>query len=558
MIATSTETETSTGRMATLLHKATQGLDGARVWQVLVYPAKSLVMNPLALSMGLWRARILFSRDRTRYLAFTLSESLLKLFYYIQAESLSLYGLRGTSPTMGGGRLPMRAFWYQSVAGLWMYRNLGGAASVVGAMAIYLLSHLMWLATGSVSIGHLGGVLVLAALSTNFIGNIFAKQNYNVFGWALVPALVWAMATGNFVVAALASIVIPPLSVTAYVALALLAFYETVVTLEARWMLCLIPGGVFFAGALIFVHLRALHELAATVKALLGFIGALPKPRFRRPSRILSATIITAVLALFPLVVLLRHGTLPMFTTAQTAGFALIPVGWFFVNQTRLIRIADPQSILILFLAASTAISIHSEDPWILACFWLVNSNAFIALLHLMQSEPQEAILRRLPDFTPFDVSPLVSAVGKFLSQVPAGAKVLLACRDPRGNYNELFAEHFPMSELLNYAAHRAELAIVPDFYSVGYFPDQHLWGTDAESVARNLRQMGGEFAVVPFPSGEKEEAILSWSAAGFELIDQLNFASLGIEIDQMVASKGLTSGWRLFRKGAAKTTEQP
>ena len=506
-------------------------------------------MNPLAFCMGLWRARILFRRDRTMYMAFTPAESLLRLFYYTQAECLSLYGLRGTSPTMGGGSLPMRVFWYQSVAGLWFYRNLGAAAAVLGAMAFFLLSHFLWLTTGSVSTDHLAVALGLAALSTNFIGNLFAKQNYNVLGWAFVPTFVWAMATGNFMVATVVSIVVPPLSITAYVAFGFLALYKSIIALEARWLLYLVPGGVFFLGALVFAHLQALPDLAATVRDLLKLIGAFPKPRFRRPPRILSATIITAMLGLFPLTVLLRQGSLSMFNPAQTAGFALIPVGWFFVNQTRLLRIADPQSILILFLAVSTAITIYSADPWILACFWLVNSNAFIAMLHFMQSEPRDSILRCLPKFSPFDVSPLVSATRKFLLPVPSGERVLLACRDPNGDYNELFAEHFPMSELLNYAAHCSGLDIVPDFYSVGYFPDQHLWGSDPESVAHNLSQGGMEFVIVPSFQVETGAAPLGWSTAGFELIDHLNFSSMGRDIRHMVAFRGLTPGWHLFRK---------
>lgn len=523
-------------------------LAGSSIWRAIAYPFKSLVMNPVALAGGLSRAKVLLGRDRASCPAFTPAESFLKLFYYIQSECLSMHGLRGTSKTMGGGELPMHVFWYQSIPGLWIYRHAGGAATVLAGMAIYLLSHLLWL-TEATSAGYVIATVVLTACSTNFIGNLFAKQNYNVLAWALTPAIVWALATGNLALAAVAAIVIPPVSITGYLAFAFLATYVSVVSADVRWFLCTVPGALFFAGSLVFAHTKSLGDLGTTINRLLGALGAIPKAQFRRPPRAMSALIITAGLALFPFVVWFRHAALPYLAPAQTVGLAAIPVVWFFVNQSRLLRVADPQSILILFLAISAAISAYAHDPWILACFWLVNSNAFIALLHLAQSESWVAILEGLPSFRAFNVSPAVTAVEQFLSGIPASSRVLLACRDPEGDYNALFAEHFPLSELLNYAAHRRDLAIVPDFYSAAYAPDQLLWGTDPGRVESNLSKAGLEFAVVPSSQLEKDRAMSVWSAAGLELVGQLSFASLGSDIERMAASKGLASGWHLFHK---------
>lgn len=358
-------------------------------------------------------------------------------------------------------------------------------------------------------------------------------------------------------VAALLGAVIPIFSITAFFAFVLLAIYAAIITADPYWLLCLAPGVAFFGGCLLYAHMRALNELMASIKGLLGIIGATPAAvQLRRPSRMLSALIFTTLLTLFPITVCLREAALPIFNPLQTAGFAFIPVGWFFVNQTRIFRVADPQSILILFLAVSAAITAFSQDPWILACFWLVNSNVLIALLLFSQSMTNRELLDRLPDFKPFDIAPALVATERFLSKIPAGQKVLLACRDPEGRYNDLFIEHFPLSELLNYAAHRAGQAVLPDFYSVAYFPDRCLWGTELARVASNLDAGQVEFVIVPSAAVEKDGGIAAWAAAGLELIDRLDFASLGSDIEYLVASKCLDSGWSLFRKQDASPVD--
>jgi hypothetical protein len=528
-------------------------------WRALLYPLESLLVNPVALVMGLWRSRVLLGRRRSSYIGFTPAESFVKLFYYVQSESLSIHGFRGVSSTMGGARLPMRVFWYQSVPSLWIYRHLGGAFTVLIGMVTFVLTHLIWLEATGISVTFLFITTILVSISTNFLGNLFCKQNYNVLAWAFFPIVVWAIATESFWAAGLAGVVIPVFSITAFVAFALLLVYESFVHGDLQWLFFLFPGAIYFSSCMIYAHAGAMAELSATVQRLLGFIGALPEhSKWSRPPRKLSAAIFTGMLSLFPITVWLRGASLPAFDTLETVGFASVPVVWFFVNQARILRVADPQSVLIVFLSVSAAITAYSQDVWLLLCFWLVNSNILLAILYFAQSEIKPEPHSTIAQFKPFLIDPPVDAAAAFLSQIPSGHKVLLACRDPGRNYNDLFIEHFPLSELLIYAAHRTGLAVFPDFYSIAYFPEQHLWGTDIASVTANLEVSGIEYVVVPSLVVVCNADQTAWKVAGFDLLDQFYFNYLGPNIASLVVSKGITAGWLLFKwQGTPRLVEE-
>jgi hypothetical protein len=495
----------------------------AGIARFLLSPFTSLIFNPLHLARSIWNCRVLLDGRWRAYVSFSWTSSFLKLFYLTQADNLQRYGLRGRSPTMGGG-LNLSWFWYQSAVGVTIFAALGGVVTVLLGMGVWLASHVIWLESPGVSMPMVALTIMAAAASNNFYGNLFDRQNYNVLGWMLLPAGLWAILNGHIWIAVLIWTMASLFSITVFLAAVMLTFTVCALTWRPYLLLSLAPGAVKFLIDLMSAHSRDGGGIRQTLANLLGMLGAGTSRKYKRPSRWLSTVAFCAVLGLFPAAVLFLEVHYAKFGSHDLFVISIVPVLWFFVNQARIFRIADAHSILLCYLSVTAAVTMISGSYWLLAAFWIANSNAFIAVILYQFDVPFRQMITKGPVVKPLDITPFVQVMTDFMSLVPERARLLLVCTEPGDDYNKLFVEYFPLSELLYHCANNRTIAVIPDFYSIGAGDATHLWGREPELVRKNMVANQTDFAVI---SGDGDSSVKHWNDEGFDVLAVLRWEEM-------------------------------
>lgn len=519
-------------------------LSPSRLLAAFLYPATSLVLNArtLLLAFATTLPLLIHSR-RSDFTSHTSRSALLKLFYYTQADNFTTHGRRGFTPTLGGG-LSMGIFWYQSALALRLFRQWGGALSVFVGMMIWAFSHTLWLG-GTGSTAWLMAGIFLAAISSNFLGNLLDRQNYNVFGWMFLPVGIWATLNGHPAVASGAWILAASCSITSAVAASLFAATVSLTTLDPVPLLAVMPCWAVPLVGIIASHGLALSKFYQVGTALLSIIGGTRKVAYKRRISLVVPSVSCAAIGIFPLYLLLRNLIwAPTFDPKWVVACAM-PVAWLFLNQSKIFRIADPQSILFFFLSVSTATIIVHPDLLTLFFFWLANSNPVVhqLLFHAEGNNPRSGGFG-VPVCEPIDVKPAIDVMAEFLRPIPKGDRVLVAYNDPGSDYNQIFADLFPISELVQHTAHRLSLAAVPDIYFLIYSPrDRHPWGYESQVIKDHCVAIGARYAIAP--PGITD-------VTGVSLVGCLALTDLGLSLTEMIATGPYRSGLCLYRVAPA------
>jgi hypothetical protein len=96
------------------------------------------------------------------------------------------------------------------------------------------------------------------------------------------------------------------------------------------------------------------------------------------------------------------------------------------------------------------------------------------------------------------DVKPALRLAMSLMADVPPGSVVLIAHRNPDCEYNLVFADLFPLSEVIQHAAHRLKLAAIPDIYFLMYSAALHPWGYDPHSLSLSCNNLKLAFVIAP------------------------------------------------------------
>ena len=490
-------------------------------------PLISAIVNPLSLVQTLLNCRVLLQGRWSSYTGFSSAPAFLKLFYSVQANNLQRHGLHGTSNTIGTGKYRMKAFWYQSMLGITMQDRLGSVVTVLAGMSIWVVSHSVWLA-GSPS--PLLGLLTvfLAASTTNFFGNTFDRQNYNALGWAVFPIIIWSTLQHQIWILAVTLLVASFLSITVTLMGAVVVL--VVAVLEVNFLL---PAVIVLPAMKFLVDLMAGEiaggkDLLASVKRLLATIGAHPSAKYRRPVRVGYVAVLALVLSAFPVAVYLTGATTQTLSPLELSGLALLPVVWLVVNQTRLIRLADVQSVMMLFLSVSAAIVLAAPSIVLVAVFWVVNSNPLIAMLLFEFDLPWPKMLAHAPAVRPFDIQPYLDDIDDFLKPVASGERLWLAFSDPGNDYNQLFDGLSTVYQALSYRADARLIHALPDWYCVmehNYEGAQDIWGREPNSVSSHMAAWNARYALIYRRGAEYSEDY--WTSNGFSVIGRMSWDRL-------------------------------
>lgn len=465
-----------------------------------VGPLASLGAVPVRLSQSLWRARVLAS-GQDRWNRFTARAAFNSLFYWIMALNLERYGRRGVSPELATGAFPLRRWMAHGIVPLLAYRKFGAVLPLAGMLG-WWLGHLFWLEAVPLWWGVL--LLVLTAINTTTYSNTFVLQNYNVAGWAVFSAGLYALMAKELVLLSLAWLFVSFMSPTVLLfggaATIAVAFVER----EPLLLLALVP-----AGLKMLTHFWYLVTDTKSSDAL-GFIArgiGITKQgaRYKHHLKVKPVDVYLFVLYVqFIVVAWVRSGQFPILTATAVA---------IFLVNSLLTRFADRQSAGMFVASAIAADAFLRPDWLVLISFWYAISPgaAFV------QWDRRKRYIFDVPVYEPFSLERARECTEEFLRPVPDGARVFMAFKDPGESHSKVFDQLGPWRELFQYIAILRRIHLMPDWWAVFdlNYPDApSLWGRDPHRVAENLTRWNAPWAIIYRMAGDTLPS--EWEEAGF------------------------------------------
>ena len=497
--------------------------------RALLHPIASPFTNAVALAGTIRNSAMLLDGRWGRYLNCRASYALTMLFYWTQAIQLRRHGRRGTSATLGSGAFPLTRWWHLTLPSTYAFHALG-IAGVIGAILLWWLSHLLWLETAAPLL--VGATMLLAALSSIFFAQAFVTQNYNAFGWMLLPAALWGLLMGHPAAAALAWFAASFASLTTIAVGCILSAAFTLETGSFLPVLLIVPAALKIGIQIFWVLSR---DAGGGLVSLLKAIGLSDRGvRYKhRRARLLDRAFVytTFLLALFTAACLWVSAPGRWMMTA-------LLIAW--VVNHKFARFADSQSFHISSLSVATAVVLASGELWLLIPYWLL-VNPFPSMVGATVAGADPLRLKALH---PFDVEPVLAAVCGFFAPVSAGERVLFAFPDPDGEHSALFDGYRYVMESALHAGTVGGFHVVPDWYFVYQYnfpgaPD--CWAATPVEAAAQADVWGAHYIVLT----GIETVPPGFAAAG----SQLDWSSVISAEEERPWGDGAPPLWTLFAR---------
>jgi hypothetical protein len=525
--------------------RASIGVRGAL--EVVLYPLLTPLYAAAAWLGSLWRARVLLDGQWHRYRGFHPGNALTSFFYATQWLNLSRFGVRGRSPLVGLGNYPLGRWFHLSLLSSCLYAQAGAVCTLTGTLA-WVLLHLVWL-DAATTWWVLAVTATLLFSSTGF-AMAFTRQNYNILGWMWLPLALYAVARGQWVLAAFAFLAASLASITVVFAALPLMLALAMQAGSIAPVLVLVPALLKLA-----LHLEPVlgggGGAWATIRNMAKMIGVSSSGvRYARESmrlRPLSAYFIVLYAASVAL----------LWADHRVPVLPLAALGLFIVNQL-FVRFADEQSVIVMFVSAVAA-QLLGAPPSLLG--WIafsIAANPLPVFLGLCAYE-QDRSLVRVRTRAPFDHAALLAACERFLEAIPAGATALFAFEDPEGVYENIFDGYRTVLELPRYVAASRGVRLIPDWHAIAetnYPGAPAWWGRSPDCVLANAKSLGASHAVVYTDSGVGLDG--SWALAGFVEKASFDWGTWGAVLgDEALWRSPRPPRWWLLAVPAAHAAEE-
>jgi hypothetical protein len=519
-------------REASRRHLGTSAFAYARL---AFYPLTLLVWGPVRLALTLEKMKLLASGKISQFNRYRPQNGVNSLTYWTMALNLDRYGRSSVSPTTGLGQFRI-AQWIELTALSYYLYWRSSVITVPAAMFVLVVCNGLWLTDAYGTHAWMLGVLALSVISTTFFGAAFVFLNYNAFGWAIFPALLWALFHGNHLLAALLLFLLSFTSVTVLVLSVLLTVAFAVIFNEPALIAATVPAIVKFATHFLVAGARdAMARMVFTLKSI-GAMRATAK--YRRKTRITIA--FCYFLALYLLFLWLMSALPDHVRVLWAIGIAV------FVANGTVFRFADPQSMYMLMYCLSTAIVMQTPENWsLLAAYWVVVS----PLPVLLGDSNKGGMFEAQPPLRPFRVQALLDRVELFLAEVQKGSRVLFAFKDPAGIYENVFDGYSVLHELPCYVAARKGLHVFPDWWAVfeaNAAEVRPFWGVDPAAVLRHALDYAAEHVVIYTASAEQHIGE-SWLGLGFVAKASLDWSEMDEDLRGERIWTGCTPKWWLL-----------
>ena len=441
---------------------------------------------------SLLASRILLQGRWSRYHGFHAQNAINNLFYRTQWININRYGRLSKSPILGLGNYSLSNWWFLSSLASYIYANAGAATTLLGTL-FWILSHLIWLQTTD---WH--WVLFVTAIvffsSTAYL-MAFARQNYQILGWMLLPIAFYGLLNDQLVIATLAFFAAALMGFTALFVSIILVFSHALQTGNFHLLLVLLPA--IAVTTLNFIELLRTGNLKSSVLMIGKLIGLIPVGvKYKRKSMKvgLFTLYFLSIYAIAIFSIWIGTGRLPVLLT--------VVYGLFFLNQ-RLARFADEESLLILFVGVSAVEVLSSSGGWYALAGLFVAANPITFVLDGISRKDRVNFCKPY-EYQPFDTEPLLSAFRNFLDVKP-GSRILFAFDDPNGDYGQIFDGYRVLLEAPLVVAAENSVHLFPDWYAVSqtnYVNAPTFWGRSFSEVGNNVKYWNADYVIVYQDSG--------------------------------------------------------
>ncbi len=480
--------------------------------RIIFYPIFQLWEIPTAWMKSLWAARILLNGKWSRYIGFHPQNAINNFFYRTQWINLDRYGLDQVSPVIGLGAYPLRNWFHLALPASYIYAHAGAVTTLAGTF-MWVFSHLIWIDTVELWWGIV--VTLLLFFSSTSYAMAFVRQNYQILGWMWFPMALYAISEGNLVLAAFAWFAAGLAGITP-IFFALPILIVMAVTAGDQQIMWTLGPALILIGARILPLLRS-GGLLESLLNLAKMIGATSnKVRYHREMNRLG---------IFTIYFLLHYLLAASLLSIAIGSVAVLPfVGVFllFVNE-RLVRVADPQSLIMLVVTLFVFEAVQSDPGWGVAlALWFAVSPLGIFLF--IQRVSQANRLGSILVTRPFDHTELEQGVETFLAEVNLGERVYFAFNDPGGKYNNIFDGYRRIHELPLQVASKKGIHLFPDWWAVAetnYEGAPQCWGRTPDEVKGNCERWGANYAIVYQQMGSILDPI--WMK-DFELLSEFDW----------------------------------
>lgn len=508
------------------------GLKGV-VWLVAA-PALYLLSVPGSLAASLRNCWEVPKVKWAEYNRFRPIEGLNSLTYWTQWLGLSRYGRYGVSEIFGYGTYHWRDLWNHSLPSLYLYRRLGSMSSLF-AMGGWWVSHLLWIGSDS-TVPWVVAVMILVLCSSGFYCNMFMRQNYNAWGWLFVPAGFYGWYTGQWAVATLAWLAVSFGSFTAMFCCGVLSLFMCLGVGSLYPALTMIPGSLKLATHLFpFVIGGGLRKSLLRTASAIGMVKKDDQMQ-NRPKLQVEDMCILAATGVFAAAAWIATGQAPVLVLGAMA---------LHVVNSKVSRFADRQSMILLGITTATAtVMAAGGSSW-----WLLIPFAYVVSPAAKIIYSSFGFGAALPVMKPFHVQPVLDGVSSFFAPVKTGQRVLMAYKDPEGEYARIFEGMKRLNEVALHVAFQQDFLLMPHWWAVAYAEhgERSIWGDTPVEVNRNMRDWGADYAVV-ITRGERSELGGEWRENGFETLSSLDWTDFDPLFAEGRPYAGSPPKWWLLR----------
>lgn len=474
--------------------------------EALFHPVLVPVMVVLPLIRSLWAARVLLDGRWGDYHGFHPIHALNGLYYKTQWLNIERHGLNGTSPTLGLGAFRLSGWFYLSLLSSCLYGNGGAAVTLLGT-ASWAMLHSIWY--WAIPWKWVTLIILVTFFSSTTYLMAFVRQNYNIIGWMWLPLGLFGILSNQLGLAAVAWFAASLGSTTAVFAVAPLVIGLAIGENHPYLLLTLVPAAIKFS--LHFLPMIRGQSVMAGVTGIAKLIGVSGRgAKYKR-----NLTEFNPVSLYFLVIYAVACGLI-WYDHGEPPALVIAALATFVVNQY-LVRFADIQSMIILFVSAAAATVMVEPSELVALAGLVLAANPIPAALGGGLWRSTHSVVRP-PVVSPFDHSELHRAMSAFL-EVPTGSRVLFAFDDPGDDYAKIFDGYRLLMELPLLVASEKGVHLMPDWYAVTEtnYPDApSFWGRDPDAVRANMARWDADRVIVYQDSGTELDP--AWSS-GYKVI---------------------------------------
>jgi len=373
-------------------------------------------------------------------------------FYYIQDYNIKKFGRYGKSNLLSGQEYDLKGWFHVTPFSLRMQASFGTVFIMFFAMCFWLLSWIVLFPDNP----QVFVILAITVFSTIFFATFIEIQNYNILGWMFFPLFLTSLINADYLMLSIALFMIALSSFTAFFLACIFLCVSFFYMPDIFIFISATPAGIKWAYP---VFISFSND---GFGKLFAIIGGHDKVKYTRKSK---KKIQVGKVYFFGCMIPFVTYYIYLYSWTIQSTFIFLALLLFIINETK-VRFADQQSFyqLILSTFIFSLLTIERIDTglfflFILAIYpvyyWVFN--VYSPLKHFVS-----------PDiFKPYNTRLCIESISQFFRSIPVGEKVIMAYKNPEGQYANLFNGYRVLNEPIQYAATINGISFFPDWYTV-------------------------------------------------------------------------------------------